>query len=445
MRTPWLLLCSPSLANPKVAAGWYCTALRMIDFAVVKHRSLSRGPIPISLCCITGSPSAKDDSVRKATEAPNPFSPSGSFTLGHSMISASLESSLRIVDRPGAGVNAGVGDGPISIDLSKDGSMHGGSVHGGSVHGGSVHGDSMQGGSAHVRFTSPPPQLVSHQRPLRILCVDGGGSKGTAAATILQAIERVSGQPLHEMFDLIVGTSIGSCLATSIALQQPMSTPIKWMEYLSYKSDAEANAGKGVFARASNISLLQTGSRISAKHCEHLLRYCCREACNAIGAKFEDPIQPATEPAPAWASEQQKHEWRESDGRAADGRQRPVTPYLCTVTAKMEKGGEILPWVNTNYSREGAFSYAGANDWTAFELIRASSAAPTYFPAFVHPKHGGTYIDGAVVANNPAKVALSEAHALFPGRPIGCFVSIGCGKETKNEDEEVGTDKYAAC
>ena len=106
----------------------------------------------------------------------------------------------------------------------------------------------------------------------------------------------------------------------------------------------------------------------------------------------------------------------------------------------MERGGEITPWVNTNYARDGAFAHSGANDWTAFEIIRASSAAPTYFPPFVRADES-TFVDGGLVANNPAKIVLAEAQALFPGRPIGCFVSIGCGKDTKSEDESVGTDK----
>ena len=57
----------------------------------------------------------------------------------------------------------------------------------------------------------------SHDRPLRILSVDGGGAKGLNAIIVLKALERECGQPLNEMFDYIAGTSIGGAIANSVA------------------------------------------------------------------------------------------------------------------------------------------------------------------------------------------------------------------------------------
>lgn len=57
-------------------------------------------------------------------------------------------------------------------------------------------------------------------RGVRILCMDGGGMKGLATLRMLRHIEKCSGKRIHELFDLICGTSTGGILAASLALQQ---------------------------------------------------------------------------------------------------------------------------------------------------------------------------------------------------------------------------------
>lgn len=64
---------------------------------------------------------------------------------------------------------------------------------------------------------------------------------------------------------------------------------------------------------------------------------------------------------------------------------------------------------------------------TIWQVARATSAAPTFFMPVVI--NGVQYADGGVGYNNPAELALDEADKIWPGRPIGCFVSIGTGLE----------------
>ena len=61
-----------------------------------------------------------------------------------------------------------------------------------------------------------------------------------------------------------------------------------------------------------------------------------------------------------------------------------------------------------------------------WEAARATSAVPTFFK---HIKIGRAqpYIDGGLGRNNPSRVMLNEAKALFGARYIGCLVSIGTG------------------
>ena len=54
---------------------------------------------------------------------------------------------------------------------------------------------------------------------LRILAMDGGGMKGLATVKILKELEKGTGKPIHEMFDLICGTSTGGMLAVALGIK----------------------------------------------------------------------------------------------------------------------------------------------------------------------------------------------------------------------------------
>ena len=56
---------------------------------------------------------------------------------------------------------------------------------------------------------------------MRVLSLDGGGVRGVISAAILEALEEEMGLniPIHQFFDLIVGTSTGMyCLVYQIPL-----------------------------------------------------------------------------------------------------------------------------------------------------------------------------------------------------------------------------------
>ena len=55
---------------------------------------------------------------------------------------------------------------------------------------------------------------------LRILSMDGGGMKGLATVQMLKQIEQGTGKRIHEMFDLICGTSTGGMLAVALGIKQ---------------------------------------------------------------------------------------------------------------------------------------------------------------------------------------------------------------------------------
>ena len=63
---------------------------------------------------------------------------------------------------------------------------------------------------------------------------------------------------------------------------------------------------------------------------------------------------------------------------------------------------------------------------------------------FDNSKSTVRFVDGGLVANNPTWHAMMEAHRLWPGRPIGVVVSLGCGKCVQQAKKETGGVLYWA-
>jgi hypothetical protein len=80
-------------------------------------------------------------------------------------------------------------------------------------------------------------------------------------------------------------------------------------------------------------------------------------------------------------------------------------------------------WKEFLMSNDPAIRSKGAETLSAFEMLRATSAAPTMFAPL--EKDGEVYTDGCVVANNPTLLAVQAARKRWPNRPINCVLSIG--------------------
>jgi len=62
-----------------------------------------------------------------------------------------------------------------------------------------------------------------------------------------------------------------------------------------------------------------------------------------------------------------------------------------------------------------------------WEAARATSAAPTFFKC-IEIGNKQPFVDGGLGRNNPSRVVMDEAEAIFGACEIGCLVSIGTGQ-----------------
>ncbi|PKU78149.1 LRR repeats and ubiquitin-like domain-containing protein [Dendrobium catenatum] len=266
---------------------------------------------------------------------------------------------------------------------------------------------------------------------LRILSMDGGGMKGLATVRMLKQIEQGTGKRIHELFDLICGTSTGGMLAIALGVKQMtldqceeiykelgkivFTDPIpkdneaaSWREKLDqlYKSSSQ------------RFRVVVHGSKHSADQFERLLKEMCADedgdllidsAVKTIPKVFVVSTLVSVAPAQPFIFRNYQY---------------PVgTPELSSGLAESTASCGIAAGpVGQHSSHHWAFM--GSCKHRIWEAIRASSAAPYYLDDFADDLN--RWQDGAILANNPTIFAIREAQLLWPDARIDCLVSVGC-------------------
>jgi patatin-like phospholipase/acyl hydrolase len=75
-------------------------------------------------------------------------------------------------------------------------------------------------------------ESISSKRPIRILALDGGGIRGIITMYSLMYLEKKSGKSIHELFDLIVCVSTGAIPATMLNIPNPQHKPLYSAEHI---------------------------------------------------------------------------------------------------------------------------------------------------------------------------------------------------------------------
>ena len=224
----------------------------------------------------------------------------------------------------------------------------------------------------------------------KVLSIDGGGIRGIIPAMVLAEIERRTGKPVSEVFDLVAGTSTGGILA--LGLTKP------------------GRDGKPQFSAERLIALYETEG----------------------GKIFDRPVWHRIPSVGGLAEEKYPSKGIEDVSRQYFGDRRLAEALTEVLVAAYEIEGR-LPWF---FKRRHALDpkRKGYNFFMR-EVARATSAAPTYFEPLqlaVDPDGNRAFVDGGIYANNPAMCAYVEARKIHPEENDFLVVSLGTGELTRS-------------
>jgi len=225
------------------------------------------------------------------------------------------------------------------------------------------------------------PQFAPDAKPINILCIDGGGIRGRNLMVMVEELEKALGRPLAGEFDLVAGSSIGGCGALFLQRYGAKATTMA--------RQAMSQLQERCFAQRSKARLLSLGHYCQDARREFMLELCGRE-----------PLRNPSAPQRG--------------------------PRAFALSSRMGGDGSLEPFLFRSYMR-APNSMPGTSRADLSRAVEATSAAPLMFPR-TRLRNGQHLTDGGLIANDPTAIALQEAAALWPNRPVGLVLSLGTGE-----------------
>lgn len=223
-------------------------------------------------------------------------------------------------------------------------------------------------------------------RGIRILTIDGGGTRGVVALQTLRKLVELTQKPVHQLFDYICGVSTGAILAFMLGL---FHMPLDQCEELYRK------LGSDVFSQnviVGTVKMSWSHAFYDSQTWENILK-------DRMGSSLM--IETA---------------------------RNPTCPKVAAVSTVVNRGITPKAFVFRNYGHfPGVNShYMGSCQYKLWQAIRASSAAPGYFAEYA--LGNDLHQDGGLLLNNPSALAMHECKCLWPDVPLECIVSLGTGR-----------------
>ncbi len=226
------------------------------------------------------------------------------------------------------------------------------------------------------------------KKVVRVLSIDGGGVRGIIPAIVLAEIESRTGKPIAELFDLIGGASTGGILALGLT--------------------APDQNGKPKFTATQMVDFYV--SKLGSIFYSSLFRRIFF---------FLDFFRPKYSPSGL----EENTEKLVGNTKLSDAITEVLVPAY-----EIEKGKAVF-FKSKNVKNDKQ------EDFYMKDIVRATSAAPTFFPAAkIKPVEGeNTYymIDGSTFASDPSMCAYAEAKNIYPEMESVILVSLGTGRHSK--------------
>jgi len=225
------------------------------------------------------------------------------------------------------------------------------------------------------------PDKNSVQKAIRILSIDGGGIRGVAVARILEEIEKRTGKRIHELFDVIVGTSTGGLLAVMMSVEVP---PVPAVTGAPLSCDLEEAKRNRQFEIRIELGT-KAGEVLTAKQARELYQLKAKEIFHEDAGFFQRLLEripylgKLVHMIPLFFRSKYEN---------GVGLKRIVKElYIkngfkhaktCVGVVVTERGiGKALLLESTSAKVRGHVNYH--NNLSLTKLVRATSAAPTYF------------------------------------------------------------------
>ncbi|XP_045876909.1 calcium-independent phospholipase A2-gamma isoform X2 [Meles meles] len=223
-------------------------------------------------------------------------------------------------------------------------------------------------------------------RGIRILTIDGGGTRGVVALQTLRKLVELTQKPVHQLFDYICGVSTGAILAFMLGL---FHMPLDECEELYRK------LGSDVFSQnviVGTVKMSWSHAFYDSQTWENILK-------DRMGSSLM--IETA---------------------------RNPTCPKVAAVSTIVNRGITPKAFVFRNYGHFPGINshYLGGCQYKMWQAIRASSAAPGYFAEYA--LGNDLHQDGGLLLNNPSALAMHECKCLWPDVPLECIVSLGTGR-----------------
>ncbi|XP_074646109.1 calcium-independent phospholipase A2-gamma-like [Tubulanus polymorphus] len=221
---------------------------------------------------------------------------------------------------------------------------------------------------------------------IRLLTLDGGGTRGLIAVEILRKIEAQTGRKVYELFDYICGVSTGSLLAIFLGVYR---LPLDKIEQIYKEFSAD------MFSRNTLIG----AGKLFLNH-----------------AYYDTDL---------WIKILKKNIGHEKT--LIESARESICPKICAVSTLVNVA-KLRHFIFRNYNLPSGVQshFDGTCKYRLWEAIRASSAAPGYFEEF--PLGDDVHQDGGILTNNPTAIGIHECKLLWPNEDFQCVMSIGNGR-----------------